>query len=251
MIDLHTHILPGLDDGVASVGEACELARRAAADGVTVIAATPHVRDDYPTTPAQMEAAVDDLRRELVGADIAVEVLPGAEIALDRLPRLDREELLRFSLAQSKRYLLIEFPYVGWPLALETSLWKIRAAGLTPIIGHPERNRDVQERPDRLAPVVAAGALVQVTAASLDGRLGPSSRAAARALLKDGNAHVLASDAHGAAIREAGLADAVAALDDAELARYLTEDVPAAIVAGDAIPMPPVRRTRGLLRRRT
>jgi hypothetical protein len=69
-------------------------------------------------------------------------------------------------------------------------------------------------------------------------------------LLKDGNAHVLASDAHGAAIREAGLADAVAALADADLARYLTEDVPAAIVAGDPIPVPPVRRTRGLLRRR-
>jgi protein-tyrosine phosphatase len=250
LIDLHTHILPDIDDGVATMEEASELARRAAADGVTAIAATPHVRDDYPTTPVQMESAVTALRGVLRAAGIPVEILPGGEIALDRLDRLDRDELLRFSLAQSRRYLLIEFPYVGWPLALETSLWKIRAAGLAPVIGHPERNREVQERPDRLAPVVAAGALVQITAASLDGRLGPSSRAAARALLKDGNAHVLASDAHGAAIREAGLADAVAALADADLARYLTEDVPAAIVAGDPIPVPPVRRTRGLLRRR-
>jgi protein-tyrosine phosphatase len=251
MIDLHAHILPGLDDGVATVEEACELARRAAADGVTAIAATPHVREDYPTTPAQMEAAVGALRQKLRVADIAVDILPGGEIALDRLSLLDREDLLRFSLAQSGRYLLIEFPYVGWPLALETSLWKVRAAGLVPIIGHPERNREVQERPGLLAPIVAGGTLVQLTAASLDGRLGPSSQRAARALLKDGAAHLIASDAHGAAVREAGLADAVVAVDDAKLARYLTEEVPAAIVAGGTLPMRPDRTTtRGLWRRR-
>jgi protein-tyrosine phosphatase len=251
MIDLHAHILPGLDDGVATVEEACELARRAAADGVTAIAATPHVREDYPTTPAQMEAAVGALRQKLRVADIAVDILPGGEIALDRLSLLDREDLLRFSLAQSGRYLLIEFPYVGWPLALETSLWKVRAAGLVPIIGHPERNREVQERPGLLAPLVAGGTLVQLTAASLDGRLGRSSQRTARALLKDGAAHLIASDAHGAAVREAGLADAVAAVDDAPLARYLTEEVPAAIVAGDTLPMRPDRTaTRGLWRRR-
>jgi protein-tyrosine phosphatase len=221
------------------------------ADGITAIAATPHVRDDYPTTPAQMEAAVRDLRRELRVADIAVEILPGGEIALDSLGLLDREDLLRFSLAQSGRYLLVEFPYVGWPLALETSLWKVRAAGLVPIIAHPERNREVQERPDLLAPLVAAGTLVQVTAASLDGRLGRSSQRAAQALLKDGTAHLIASDAHGSAIREAGLADAFAAVGDVQLARYLTEEVPAAIVAGDALPIRPVRtRTRRLSRRR-
>jgi protein-tyrosine phosphatase len=251
MIDLHAHILPGLDDGVSTVEEARELARRAVADGITAIAATPHVRDDYPTTPAQMEAAVRDLRRELRVADIAVEILPGGEIALDRLGLLDREDLLRFSLAQSGRYLLVEFPYVGWPLALETSLWKVRAAGLVPIVAHPERNREVQERPDLLAPLVAAGTLVQVTAASLDGRLGRSSQRTAVALLKDGTAHLIASDAHGSAIREAGLADAFAAVGDVQLARYLTDEVPAAIVAGDALPIRPVRtRTRRLSRRR-
>jgi protein-tyrosine phosphatase len=251
MIDLHAHILPGLDDGVATVEEACELARRAAAEGITAIAATPHVREDYPTTPTQMEAAVRDLRREFRLADIAVDILPGGEIALDSLGLLGQEDLLRFSLAQSGRYLLVEFPYVGWPLALETSLRKVQAAGLVPIIAHPERNREVQERPGLLAPLIAAGTLVQVTAASLEGRLGPSSQRAAQALLKDGTAHLIASDAHGPAVREAGLADAVAALDDAPLARYLTEEVPAAIVAGDALPMRPVRaRTRRLWRRR-
>jgi protein-tyrosine phosphatase len=157
VIDLHAHIVPGVDDGVATVEEALELARRAAAEGVTMIAATPHVRDDYPTTSEQMEAGVGHLRGELRQAGVAVELLPGSEIALDRLGRLGKEELLRFSLAQSRRYLLVEFPYSGWPLTLERSLWAIEAAGLVPILAHPERNREVQERPDRLAPLVGAG----------------------------------------------------------------------------------------------
>jgi protein-tyrosine phosphatase len=250
VIDLHTHILPGLDDGVATVEEACELARLAAAEGVTAIVATPHVREDYPTTPAQMESAVRRLRQELQDAGIEVDVLPGGEIALERLPLLGQEDLVRFSLAQSGRYVLLEFPYVGWPLALETSLWKLQAAGLVPIIAHPERNREVQERADRLAPLVAAGALVQITAASVDGRLGRSAQRTAHALLKDGTAHVIASDAHGAAIREAGLADAVASVDDAALAHYLTVDVPAAVVAGAPLPVRPARAARGLWSRR-
>jgi protein-tyrosine phosphatase len=108
----------------------------------------------------------------------------------------------------------------------------------------------VQERPGLLAPLIAAGTLVQVTAASLDGRLGPSSQRAAQALLKDGTAHLIASDAHGPAIREPGLADAFAAVGDVALARYLTEEVPAAIVAGDPLPMRPARPARGLWRRR-
>jgi protein-tyrosine phosphatase len=251
VIDLHTHILPGIDDGVATVEEACELARRAVADGVTAIAATPHVRDDYPTTPAQMEAAVDDLRRELRTANIPVELLHGGEIALEMLDRLGRDELFRFSLAQSKRYLLIEFPYVAWPLTLESALWKVRTAGLVPVIAHPERNREVQERPDRLVPLVDAGALVQVTAAWLDGRLSRSSRNTALTLVTTGCAHVLASDAHGTEIREAGLAAAAAAVGDAALVRYLTLEVPAAIVAGNALPTRPLPKTRRLWRRRT
>jgi protein-tyrosine phosphatase len=250
LIDLHAHILPGLDDGVATVEEACELARAAAAEGITAIVATPHVRDDYPTTAAQMEAAVAALRDQLAAAGISLEILPGGEIAIDRLELLGRDELRRFTLAQSDRYLLLEFPYGGWPLALEAALWKVQTAGLVPVIAHPERNREVQERPDRLAPLVEAGAVIQITAASVDGRLGRSSRVAAQALLKAGWAHVLATDAHGPAIRAAGLADAVAAVADTALARYLTMDAPAAIVAGEALPVRPARKSRRLWRRR-
>jgi len=251
VIDLHSHILPGLDDGVATVEEARQLAKRAAAEGVTAIAATPHVRDDYPTTAEQMEDGVATLRDDFRAAGIGVDVLHGGELALEEVTRLEQDELRRFSLAQSNRYLLLEFPYTGWPLMLESVLAKVQTAGLIPILAHPERNREVQERPERLEAIVAGGTLVQVTAASLDGRLGKSSQRTARTLLEHGAVHLLASDAHGPSIREAGLAAAAAALRDEALARHLTTDAPAAIVAGDPLPRRPLpQRRRPSFRRR-
>ncbi len=91
MIDLHAHILPGVDDGVRSLEEACELARVAVADGIAVTAATPHVRDDYPTTPEQVERGVEEVRRSLGDAGIPLEVVHGAEVDIGALARLTEE----------------------------------------------------------------------------------------------------------------------------------------------------------------
>ena len=100
MIDLHSHILPGLDDGSRTVEDARELARRAAEDGVTAIAATPHVRSDYPTRPEEMERGVSRLREDFLEQGIDVEVLPGGEIDLGMLASLDDDGLRRFTLAR-------------------------------------------------------------------------------------------------------------------------------------------------------
>jgi protein-tyrosine phosphatase len=252
VIDLHSHILPGLDDGARTIEEARELARRAAADGVTAIAATPHVRADFPTRAEQMEERVAELRRDFADQGIPVELLHGGEVAIDMLPRLNADDRERFTLAQSGRYLLLEFPYRGWPLALEQCVFELQTAGLTPLLAHPERNAEAQSDPGRLAEAVRIGALVQVTAASLDGRLGRSSAAAAQRLLELRLVHVLASDAHTPEIREAGLAPAVESLGDEALGRYLTVEAPAAIVAGEPVPEPPAlkRRRRFLSRPR-
>jgi protein-tyrosine phosphatase len=246
VIDLHSHILPGLDDGARTLEDARELARRAAADGVTAVAATPHVRPDYPTRPEDMERGVLGLREDFVEQGIPVEVLHGGEIDLGQLGSLDDDDLRRFSLARSERYLLLEFPYTGWPSGLEETVYGLGLRGLTPLLAHPERNREVQADPGRLAESVRLGALVQVTAASLDGRIGRSSQRAAERLLADGLAHVLASDAHTPEVREAGLAAAAEAVGDDRLAAYLTADAPAAIVAGEAVGPPPkaARRRR-------
>ena len=247
MIDLHSHILPGLDDGSRTVEDARALARRAGADGVTAIAATPHVRSDYPTRPGEMERGVGRLREDFVEQGIDVEVLHGGELDLGMLATLDDEELRRFTLAQSGRYLLLEFPYTGWPAGLEETVYGLGLRGFITVLAHPERNRAVQSNPRRLADAVRTGALVQITAASLDGRIGRSSLKAARRLLELGFAHLLASDAHTPEIREAGLADAAGAVGDDALARFLTVDAPTAVVAGETLPERPRKARRRYL----
>jgi protein-tyrosine phosphatase len=244
VIDLHSHVLPGLDDGPRTLADAVEIVRAAAAEGVRVLVATPHVRDDYPTEPEEMEAALDELR----AATDEVELRGGGEIALDFLVELDRDDLRRFALGGS-RALLLEFPYFGWPLDLADIVFRLVAQGFVPVIAHPERNHDVIAAPERLRPLVEAGALVQVTSASLDGRLGKTFRASALALVERDLAHVLASDAHTAAIRAYGLRAGADALDDPPLARWLTRDVPAALLAGERLPDRPRRKFR-LPRRR-
>jgi protein-tyrosine phosphatase len=251
VIDLHSHLLPGLDDGAATIEDSRELARMAAADGIDCIAATPHVRADYPTTAGQMEAAVQTVREDFAAQGIPVEVLHGGEVALDQLAALGLEELRRFTIAQTGRYLLVEFPYRGWPLALEQQLFDLSLKGITAILAHPERNAEVQARPERLRAAVDQGALVQVTAASLDGRIGRRAKGTADALVRSGMVHLLASDAHTPEVREVGLSRAVEALNDSTLARFLTQEAPAAIVAGELIPARPeaATRSRRLFRR--
>ena len=239
MVDLHSHILAGLDDGARTLEESVEIALTAARDGISVMAATPHVRDDYPTSIETMERLVLELDRVLRVQGIGLRVLGGAEIAIPRLLTLSDRELRRLGLGGNPRYLLVEFPYLGWPLSLETEIWTLRRRGFTPVLAHPERNPEVQLAPARLAPLVAAGALVQLTAASVDGRLGQRNKRTAATLIAAGHAHIIASDAHWPGLRAAGLSSAAAAVGDAELAGWLTRGVPSAIVEDRPIPLRP------------
>jgi protein-tyrosine phosphatase len=248
LVDLHSHILPGIDDGARALEESVEIAIAAVRDGTTVMAATPHVRDDFPTAVATMERLVLELSEILREKGVELQLFGGAEIAIPHLQALDADELRRLGLGGNPHYLLVEFPYLGWPLSLETEIWTLKSHGITPVLAHPERNPQIQEVPARIAPLVAAGALVQLTAASVDGRLGRRNRTTAQELVADGNAHLIASDAHWPGLRRAGTSSAAAALRDPELARWLTHDVPAAIVQDLPIPERPRTRKRTLRR---
>jgi protein-tyrosine phosphatase len=249
VIDLHSHLLPGVDDGARDLSETVAIARSMAADGVCAVAATPHVRYDWPTTPEEMEQALAVTRAAVQEAGVALDVLPGAEIALEELERLDEEARSRFGLGGNPRLLLLEFPYWAWPLSLAQTLRELRSASVVPVIAHPERNADVQENPKRLRELVEAGAFVQLTAASVDGRLGKKPAACARALLELGLAHLVASDAHAPTVRQAGLSGMGRALADEPLGRWLTEDVPRALIAGADVPERPVSARRRRFRR--
>jgi protein-tyrosine phosphatase len=240
VIDLHSHILPGVDDGARTLEEAREIARQSVADGVTTIAATPHVRADFPTTADEMEAGVDELRYDFAVQGIDVEVVYGGEIDFGVLFAIPAEDLLRFTYAQAGHYLLVECPYRGSPLPFESSILALRRRGITAILAHPERNPTVQDRPDHLVTLVEAGALVQVTAGSLAGSIDRASQYCAQRLLDLGLVHVLASDAHGH-MRDAGLSSAARDVRDPGLARYLTYEAPAAVLAGEAVPEAPKR----------
>ena len=251
MIDLHTHILHGVDDGPRAIEGSLALARALVAAGVHTAAATPHVREDFPTSTSLISQRVRELRSALVSNGVPLDIRPGAEVALDRVRGLTAGELRGYGLGGDTRYLLLEMPYFGWPLELSARVRDLRELGVRPVLAHPERNPDVQEAPaPRLAPLVKEGAIVQVTAASVDGRLGAAARKAAAELFDDGLVHLVASDAHAPDSQRLAIAPAVASLADEGLARWLSEEAPGAVLAGDELPRQPPPRSRRRVWRR-
>ena len=133
MIDLHSHVLPGIDDGPRSLEGSLEMLRDARADGITRLAATPHVRADWPTAPDAMERLVAALREQ----DTGVEVLPGGELDLEYLETLDDADLRRFGLGGNPRLLLVEFPDTGWPMQLRHALFRLALRGFRVLVEFP------------------------------------------------------------------------------------------------------------------
>jgi protein-tyrosine phosphatase len=251
VVDLHSHVLPGLDDGARSLAEGVAMARAAHADGIEALVATPHVRYDFPTTPEEMEGRLAELREALAAASVPLDVLPGGELDRAAAVELDDASLGRFGLGGNPRLLLLESPYSTWGADVGAAARHLASRGFRVLLAHPERNGAVQAHPEVLAPLVADGVLVQLTAASVDGRLGGRCREASRVLLERELVHVISSDAHGPDARGWGLSAAAAAVGDEELAHWLTASVPAALVAGEPLPpRPPWVGSRGGRRRR-
>jgi protein-tyrosine phosphatase len=247
VIDLHAHVLPGVDDGAPDLDAAVRLARLAAADGVAVMAATPHLRADHPRVIAsELPARVQRLRDELARAGVAIEIVSGAEVDVFHAVKADEEELRLASYGQRGTDVLIETPYGSLPHTLEDMLFRLEARGYRILLAHPERSRDFRLRPRRLMALVKRGTLIQVTAGSLAGRRRSSStRRFAEALVAEGVAHVIASDDHGGSRASLVEGVAAAAFTDAARAEWMVTEAPAAILAGDVLPpAPPPTRAR-------
>lgn len=203
MIDLHCHILPGIDDGAFDISESIEMARIAAADGIRKIVATPHISNpDLPEAAGKenlskiIDEKVDDLNRCLESEKIPVEILRGGEVSAFLSP--DACEPFTIN---STSYLLVEFPYTHLPANAREIIFNMTVAGLRPIITHPERNPSILQNPERLETLIRSGALVQITAASLTGEFGLEYQACAFHLLRRQMVSFIASDGHGAAQR--------------------------------------------------
>jgi protein-tyrosine phosphatase len=256
VIDLHCHILPGIDDGPEAIDGSLLLAAAQVADGVEVVAATPHLREDHPTVRAEeLAGRCADTEAALRADGSALSVVPAAEVDLALSLELPDEELRLGTYGQRGTDVLVETPYGPLTASFEQLLFdRFMAKGLRVLLAHPERSPTFQENPARLADLVRKGVLTQVTAASLArGDKRSRSGKAAHALVKEGLAHVIASDSHGAHIDRAPLSAGVAAANRIApgWGDWMTTDAPAAILAGERLPdPPPLERRRGLFRRR-
>lgn len=245
MIDLHAHVLPGIDDGPPDLEAAIALVRAAYADGTRTIVATSHVNEQYRNDADTLAAKVAELRDGLAAAGVEVEILPGAEIALGRLADLGDDELDRLGLGGGPT-LLLEPPLSQSAGDFDAPIYALLEAGRPIVLAHPERCPAFQREPERLTRLVASGARTSLTASSLVGRFGEHVARFSRRMLRDGLVHDLASDCHDLAGRRpeiaTPLARAAAELPGLEvLGPWLTRDAPAALLAGERPGPPPAR----------
>lgn len=206
MIDLHCHILPGMDDGAADLAAALEMARAFVADGVSVVACTPHILPGvYHNTGASIRAAVVGLQMALDQNGIALRLVPGADnhITPDCVAKLSTDQMLPLA---GSRYVLIEPPHHVKPQRIEAAFFDLQVAGYVPILTHPERLRWIESHYSLICNLADAGVWMQVTAGSLAGAFGSRARYWAERMLDEGYVHILATDAHDPSRRRPDLA---------------------------------------------
>lgn len=245
MIDLHCHLLPGIDDGPATIEDSLTLARAMSAAGVTTALATPHVSPRYPNDAATIADLVEELNARLGAEQIALQVLPGAEIALTSAIEMPTERLAQLALGGG-RWLLIEPPFTPSAGGLDALVLELVGRGQRVVLAHPERCPGFQRDRTVLRSLVRAGVLTSITAGSLVGRFGADVRRFSLELVTDGLVHNVASDAHDDLDRPPGIADQLARAGLQPLEQWLTSQVPEAILAGAPLPPAPAGPARRL-----
>lgn len=199
MIDLHCHLLPGIDDGPDSIEHAMNLADQAVKNGVTHAVVTPHIHQGrWPNTDSSISEAADKFKQQLSERCIPLSIAYAAEvrIGVEVLAWISEQQLPFLGEYQGKQVLLLELPHSNIPLGTEKIVSWLLDRNILPLIAHPERNKDVLRRYEKLSPLVDMGCLFQVTAGSLIGQFGRPVQDVAERLVCSGLVSVLASDAH-------------------------------------------------------
>jgi len=251
MIDFHTHILCGLDDGAKTIEESIEMCRMSYQDGIRTIVATPHIlpgiyKNDRPTILSkvqELQSAICNLQSAMhldselrtPNSKLPLRVLPGADVhfSSDILQRYEKGEIVTVN--DQGRYLMVEFASQGIPFQAEEVLFKLLTKGIIPIISHPERNMEIGQKPKRYYEIIRMGCLGQVTAMSLTGDFGSGIKRIAEKLLSKRLIHIIASDTHSTHRRPPILSAGVKAAEKIvgkEEARKMVTEYPAAIIEG-------------------
>jgi protein-tyrosine phosphatase len=233
-VDLHSHVLPGLDDGSRALSESVELTRTLAGMGFDAVCATPHQRVGFfVPSRVEIDGAYDNLRTAMAGAGVELTLHLGAENFWDEL-FLGRSRTGAQPTYTGGRAFLVEIATQQTPPRFEDTLFQMRIGGLLPVLAHPERYAPLWSAPERVAAIARTAALV-VDLGALDGAHGARECTAARQLVKDGVAHAVATDVHGLPdVRAAasGIAWIRKKLGDAAVRRLL-EDNPRRILQGE------------------
>ena len=209
MIDLHCHILPGVDDGAASLQESLSMAEQAIAQGITHLLCTPHHNNGrYENEKSSVIAAVHHLQNALDERNLPLTLLEGQEVRVtgELITAIEKDHLLFTDITDT--YLLLEFPTQDVPAFSESLFFELRTLGKVPVIVHPERNAIFREDPNRLIPFLEMGCLAQLTAPSIVGIFGKQIQKTAHEMVTHNLVQMVASDAHGVTKRRFYLKEA-------------------------------------------
>ena len=232
MIDLHSHLLPGIDDGAPDLATALQLARIAVDDGITHMVCTPHIHPGrYDNTVESIQQALTELQQGLAAQQIDLIVSAAAEVrfGMELMVAVKQNNIPFLGEWQSQPVLLLEFPHGEIPFGAERLTAWLLQQGIKPMIAHPERNKGLLRSPAKLQPFIEQGCLLQVTAGAVAGRFGGAAQELAQTLLKEELVTILASDAHNIEHRPPILSqgrDAASALIGEAAAQRLVLDNP-------------------------
>jgi protein-tyrosine phosphatase len=238
LIDLHCHLLPGIDDGPATLAEALAMARLAVEHGIREARVTPHLHvGRWDNDLARISVAVDAHRAALTANDIPLKLSFAAEVraSYDIVPWIEEGRVPFLGEFEGKKVLLLELPHSHVPVGADKLVEWLLVRGIRPMIAHPERNKDIVRDANKILPFIRLGCLLQLTADAVGGRFGADAAARAAQLLGEGWVFVLASDAHDTTSRPPRIApgrQAAARIVGEEEARKLVEDNPGRIVQG-------------------
>lgn len=239
MVDIHYHLLFGLDDGPKTIEDSLEMAEASIGEGVTHIVCTPHANDHYVFQP-QVNRERLEILNEHIGGRLTLGLGSDFHLSSENIEDLNRNRA-KYTI-NSKQFLLVEFPDFVIPRAMTEALYRLVALGVVPIITHPERNPTLLASPDCMAEWLRCGCLVQITAGSLTGRFGKKAEWMSHLLLKKNWVHFIASDAHSMAGRPPAMATAYNVLKiryGQDTADRLCVHNPRAAFFGEKIPVQP------------